>query len=172
MKQTESTEFTANDLQGFLDQMLDHDRMVLADRLQQASDRLAAIAPRVTAGHGADGWSAHEVLAHIAVLSKFYGVVFHRISSGKMTELDLLSNVNLRDGMDEEMAALDPQELLRMCVEDHARTIKALRTVELESMRRSAIVDGGAAMTAEQVARLPLISHLELHLEQLEKALS
>jgi hypothetical protein len=172
MKKAESTEFTANDLQGFLDQMLDHDRMVLADRLQQASDRLAEIAPRVKAGHGADGWSAHEVLAHIAVLSKFYGVVFHRISSGKMTELDLLSNVNLRDGMDEEMAALDPQELLRMCVEDHARTIKALRTVELESMRRAAIVDGGAAMTAEQVARLPLISHLELHLEQLEKALS
>lgn len=172
MKKTESTEFTANDLQGFLDQMLDHDRMVLADRLQQASERLAKIAPRVRAGHGADGWSAHEVLAHIAVLSKFYGVVFHRISSGKMTELDLLSNVNLRDGMDEEMATLSPQELLRMCVEDHARTIEALRTVELESMRRSAIVDGGAAMTAEQVARLPLISHLELHLDQLEQALS
>ncbi len=168
---TESTAFTATDLQKFLDEMVDHDRVVLADRLQAASDRLAEVAQRVKAGHGTDAWSAHEVLAHIAVLSKFYGVVFHKISSGKMIELDLLSNVGLRDTMDEQMAAIDPPELIRMAREDHARTIKALRTADAASMRREAVVDGGETMTAEQVARLPLISHLELHIEQLERAL-
>lgn len=167
----ESTAFTATDLQKFLDEMVDHDRIVLADRLQAASDRLAEVAQRVSAGRGTDAWSAHEVLAHIAVLSKFYGVVFHKIASGKMTELDLLTNVGLRDSMDEQMAAIDPQELIRMAREDHARTIKALRAADAASMQREAVVDGGEKMTAEQVVRLPLISHLELHIEQLERAL-
>ena len=104
----DSTTFTATDLQGFLDEMIDHDRLALADRLQRASERLAEYGPLVTAGRGqADNpgaWDAHEVLAHIVVLSKFYGVIFHKVSSGKMTELDLLNNVGLRDAMDEQMA--------------------------------------------------------------------
>jgi hypothetical protein len=169
--ETESTAFTASDLQGFLDSMIDHDRIALADRLQKASDRLAEIGPRVMRGHGTDGWSAHEVLAHIAVLSKFYGVVFHKVSSGQMTELDLLTNVGLRDAMDEQMAQIDPQELVRMALEDHARTIRGLRAADAPSMQREVAVDGGETMTAEQVARLPLVSHLELHLDQLERAL-
>jgi hypothetical protein len=112
------------------------------------------------------------VLAHIVVLSKFYGVVFHKVSSGKMTELDLLSNVGLRDAMDEQMAQIEPQELIRMALEDHARTIKALRSTDAASMRREVTVDGSETMTADQVVRLPLISHLELHIDQLERALS
>ena len=172
----DSTAFTATDLQGFLNDMIDHDRLALADRLQKASDQLAEYGSRVTAGHGQGGasgaeWSAHEVLAHIAVLSKFYGVVFHKVSSGKMTELDLLGNVGLRDAMDEQMAQIEPQELIRMALEDHARTIKGLRAADAASMQRKVIVDGGETMTAEQVARLPLISHLELHIDQLKRAL-
>jgi hypothetical protein len=176
----ESTAFTETDLQGFLDEMIDHDRLALADRLQRASDRLAEYAPLVTAGHGQggavppqiDGWSAHEVLAHIVVLSKFYGVIFHKVSSGKMTELDLLNNVGLRDAMDEQMARIEPNELIRMALEDHARTIKGLRAADAASMRRVVKVDRGETMTAEEVARLPLISHLELHIDQLMRALA
>ena len=167
-----STTFTQNDLQGFLDEMIDHDRLALADRLQRASERLAEYAPLVTAGHGDHGWSAHEVLAHIVVLSKFYGVIFHKVSSGKMTELDLLNNVGLRDAMDEQMAQIEPKELIRMALEDHARTIKGLRAADAASMRRVVKVDGGETMTAEEVARLPLISHLELHVDQLARALA
>ncbi|HEY8840417.1 MAG TPA: hypothetical protein VIO80_07155 [Candidatus Dormibacteraeota bacterium] len=167
----ESTAFTGTDLQGFLDEMVDHDRLALADRLQKASERLADYAPLVTAGHGDHGWSAHEVLAHIVVLSKFYGVIFHKVSSGKMTELDLLNNVGLRDAMDEQMAQIEPKELIRMALEDHARTIKGLRAADAASMRRVVKVDGGETMTAEEVARLPLISHLELHIDQLAQAL-
>ena len=176
----ESTAFTGTDLQGFLDEMIDHDRLALADRLQRASERLAEYGELVTAGHGeqggaqggASGWSAHEVLAHIVVLSKFYGVIFHKVSSGKMTELDLLNNVGLRDAMDEKMAQIEPKELIRMALEDHARTIKGLRAADAASMRRVVKVDGGETMTAEEVARLPLISHLELHIDQLARALA
>jgi hypothetical protein len=183
----ESTTFTETDLQTFLDEMIDHDRVALADRLQRASDRLAEYGPLVSRGHGQqrdasgagsarpDGpqiaWSAHEVLAHIVVLSKFYGVIFHKVSSGKMTELDLLNNVGLRDAMDEQMAQLEPQELLRMALEDHARTIKGIRAADVASMQRLVTIDGGETMTAEQIARLTLISHLELHIDQLARAL-
>lgn len=168
----ESTEFTATDLQSFLDQMLDHERMVLADRLEQASEHLARLAPQVQAGHGGDDWSAHEVLAHIAVLSKFYGVLVHKISSGQLTELDLLSNVNLRDVMGAQMAEIEPSELLRMSLANHARTIKLLRTADAPSLRREAKLEDGRTITADQIARLPLINHLELHVDQLERALS
>src|SRR6266446_278975 len=161
----ESTAFTETDLQGFLNEMINHDRLALADRLQRASERLAEYGSLVTAGHGDGSWSAHEVLAHIVVLSKFYGVVFHKVSSGQMTELDLLNNVGLRDAMDEQMAQIEPKELVRMAVDDHARTIKALRAADSASMRRVVKVDGGETMTAEEVARLPLISHLELHVD-------
>jgi tetrahydrodipicolinate N-succinyltransferase len=167
----ESSSYTAADLRKFLDEMLDHERMALADRLEKASERLAPLAPRVMPGHGDQAWSAHEVLAHIAVLSKFYGVLFHKIASGKMTELELLSNVNLRDVMDEQMAKVDPAELLRMVLEDHSRTIKALRAADAASLRREAKVDGQDVISAEQMVRLPLISHLELHIDQLERAL-
>lgn len=171
----ESTAFTGTDLQGFLDEMIDHDRLALADRLQRASERLAEYGELVTAGDVPpqnDGWSAHEVLAHIVVLSKFYGVIFHKVSSGKMTELDLLNNVGLRDAMDEQMAQIEPKELIRMALEDHARTIKGIRAADAASMRRVVKVDGGETMTAEEVARLPLISHLELHIDQLARALA
>ena len=191
----ESTTFTATDLQGFLDEMVDHDRLVLADRLQRASERLAEYGELVTAGHGKDAqggasgagsarpdaprgdvppqaWTAHEVLAHIVVLSKFYGVIFHKVSSGGMTELDLLNNVGLRDAMNEQMAQIEPKELIRMALDDHARTMKSLRAADVASMRRVVKVDGGETMTAEEVARLPLISHLELHIDQLARALA
>jgi hypothetical protein len=89
-----------------------------------------------------------------------------------MTELDLLNNVGLRDAMDEQMAQIEPGELIRMALEDHARTIKGLRAADAASMRRVVKVDGGETMTAEEVARLPLISHLELHIDQLARALA
>jgi hypothetical protein len=167
----ESTAFTRADVEQFLDQMLDHDRHLLADRLQRASTRLAALGPQIKAGHGETEWSNHEVLAHIAVLSKFYGVLVHKISSGKMSEVDLLENVNLRDVVGEQMAQIEPAELLRMALADQARTLALLRTVEPSSLRRQAKLEDGKMMSAEEVARLPLVNHLEMHVDQLEAAL-
>jgi hypothetical protein len=167
----ESTAFTRADVEQFLDGMLDHDRQLLADRLEKASSRLAALGPRVKAGPGGSEWSQHELLAHIAVLSKFYGVLVHKISSGKMSEIDLLENVNLRDVVGEQMAQVEPAELLQMALADQARTLKLLRTVEPSSLRRKARMENGETMSADEVARLPLVNHLEMHVDQLERAL-
>jgi hypothetical protein len=167
----ESTAFTTTDVQGFMNEFLDHERQLMAGRLEKASARLAALGPRITAGQGDGDWSSHEVLAHIAVLSKFYGVLVHKISSGQMTELNLLENVNVRDVAGEQMAKLEPAELLLMALADHRRTIDTLRTVEPRALRRAARLEDGTTMTAEEIARLPLVAHLELHIAQLERAL-
>lgn len=167
----ESPDFTLADVDSFLNEMQDHDRKLLADRLEAASGRLQRLGARVEAGGGEGEWSNHEILAHIAVLSKFYGVLVHRISSGKMAELNLLENVNLRDVAGEQMAQLDPAELLRMALADQARTIQLLRSVDASALRRTATIEDGRTMSAEEVARLPLINHLEMHVDQLERAL-
>ena len=168
----ESTAFTRADVEQFMDEMLDHDRHELAGRLEKTSARLAELGPRVAAGSGDGEWSPHELLAHIAVVSKFYGVLVHKISSGQMTELDLLENVNLRDVVGEEMAQIEPSELLRMALADQVRTLKLLRAVEPAALRRQAKQENGELMSAIDVARLPLINHLEMHVDQLERAVS
>jgi hypothetical protein len=167
----ESTSFTQADVETFMDAMVDHDRTVLADRLEKASARLAKLGPRVRPGSGEKEWSDHELLAHIAVLSKFYGVLVHKISSGQISEVDLLENVNLRDVVGEQMAQIEPSELLRMALADQARTLKLLRSVEPSSLRRRARLENAETMTAEDVARLPLVNHLEMHVDQLERSL-
>src|SRR5216684_238767 len=167
----ESTAYTQADLQAFYDELLDHERMVLADRLENVSARLAVVGPRIKAGRGEDAWSDHEVLAHIAGLSKFYGVIIHRISSGQLSEIDLLSGTNLRDAAVEQLAQVEPSELLRNTLADHARTVKLLRTVEAKSLRREVKDSGGDSVTAEFLARYPLINHLEEHVDQLERSL-
>lgn len=168
----ESTAYTRADVEVFLDEMVDHDRHVLADRLEKASVRLAELGPRVRAGHGETEWSQHEVLGHIVVLSKFYGVLVHKISSGQMTEFDLLENVNLRDVVGEQMAQIEPAELLRMALADQARTLKLLREVAPSALRRQAKQENGELITAEEIARLPLVNHLEMHVNQLERLLN
>ena len=168
----ESPAFTLDDVKGFMDTYLDRERNILADRLQTASDRIAALAPRVKAQPSDEAdWNAHELLAHIAILSKFYGVIVHRISTGKLPNMDLLQAVNMRDDAGKQMSEQEPAEIARMIATDHERTIKALRSTDPVDLRRSAELGDAITMTAEEVARLPLISHLELHVEQLEKLL-
>jgi hypothetical protein len=168
----ESTSFTRADVERFMDDMVDHERQALVERLENASARLAKIGPRVSPGRGEGEWSQHELLAHIAVLSKFYGVLVHKISSGQMTEINLLENVNLRDVAGEQMAQIDPAELLRMALADQARTLELLVSVEPSSLRRQATQENGELISALEVARLPLINHLEMHVDQLERAVS
>jgi hypothetical protein len=133
---------------------------------------LAEIGPHVAAQQSDEAeWNAHEVLAHLAVVSKFYGVLVHKIASGKLPDMNLLEAVNLRDSAGKQMSEMEPAELLRMTLADHQRTISTLRTVDPASLQNSARVDDGTTMTAEEVARLPLVSHLETHIEQLEKLL-
>lgn len=168
----ESTAFTRSDIDRFFDEQFDHERCVLADRLEKASARLAELGSKVAKGPSPDGWSAHDVLAHIAVLSKFYGVLVHKISSGQMAELDLLGNVTLRDVMGEQLTALEPSDLVAMALRDHERTIKLLRSTDVSSLKRKAKLEDGRSISAEDVARFPLVNHLEAHVEQLERSLA
>jgi Mycothiol maleylpyruvate isomerase N-terminal domain len=168
----ESPAFTMDDVKGFIDTYADRERHLLGDRLQLASDRLAALGPHVAKQVTDDSdWTAHELLAHLAVLSKFYGVMVHRVAGGKLLDMDLLQAVNMRDAAGREMSERDPGEILRMTLADHERTIKALRTADPAALRRSARVSDDLTMTAEEIARLPLISHLEMHIDELEKLL-
>jgi hypothetical protein len=112
------------------------------------------------------------VLAHIASLSKFYGVIIHRISSGKVTEVDLLGGTNLRDAAIDQMSQIEPSELLEATLADHARTVNLLRTVEASALRREAADAGGGSYSADFLARYPLINHLEEHVDQLERSLA
>jgi hypothetical protein len=170
----ESPAFTMDDIRRFMSSYRDRERHILADRLQRVSERVADLGPRVKRqiDDTESEWNAHETLAHIAVVSKFYGVLVHRIAGGKLDEMNLLDAVNLRDSAGRQMAELEPDDLVRQAVSDQQRTIKTLREVDPSSLDRSARIDDGTSMTAEQVARMPLISHLEMHVEQLEEMLS
>lgn len=169
----ESPAFTLDDIRTFMASYRDREREILAGRLQRVSERVAELGPRVAGAANDDDpeWNAREILAHIAVVSKFYGVLVHRIASGKLADMGLLDAVNMRDAAGRQMAELDPGELVRQTLADHERTLKTLREADVESLERAARMDDGTPMTAEQVARLPLISHLEMHVEQLEKML-
>jgi hypothetical protein len=171
----ESPNFTAADLDVYRDELVDHERLVIADRLERASARLGELALQVGQQEAGDAqdWNAREVLAHIAVLSKFYGMLTYKIGSGQMTELDLLANVNLRDVLGQQLAKEDPSALVEMARADHRRTIQYLRSADADSMRRECVIDGGrSVMRAADVAREALVGHLELHVQQLAGALA
>ncbi len=168
----ESPEFAVEDLDRFMDEFADHERVQLADRLARASARLQALAPRIPAAGGAgEGWTAHEVLAHVAVLSKFYGMLAYKIGRGDLTELDLLSNVGARDLAGEQMAQLPVETLAENAAADHKRTEAYLRSATASDLRRRCDMGHGRSLSAEEIARGPLVAHLELHLDQLESRL-
>src|SRR5260370_10610094 len=130
----ESPAFTMDDVGAFMHSYRDREMQMLADRLQHVSNRLAELGPRVQAPPGDDSeWNAHEILAHLAVVSKFYGVLVHRVSSGQMSELNLLEAVNLRGPAGKPMAELEPAGLVTRTLADHARTIKTLRASDPDS---------------------------------------
>jgi hypothetical protein len=68
------------------------------------------------------------VLAHIAVLSKFYGVVAYQIGCGRLTEIDLLRQIVLRDVVGDRFARQPPAQLVALAQEDHRRTMQWLQS--------------------------------------------
>lgn len=172
----ESPALTEREIRGFLDEFRDHERRRLADRLEADSTRLADLVRSMTtisrAGSASgDEWSPPEVLAHIAVLSKFYGVLMHQLGSGKLTELDWLPQVRDRDVAGQQLSSLPPDQLLAIAQRDHQRTIAYLRSADADAMQRRVALSDGFSMSAWEIAQLPLCAHLEMHLDQLERTL-
>jgi hypothetical protein len=169
----ESTDFSWADLDNFINDLVDYDRRLLADRLDRISERLGELGSRVEDGavEGTARWSAKEVLAHITVLSKFYGTLTYLIGSGRLPEFDLLANVSQRDVIGATMAHLPASQLVQMAQADHSRTAEYLRSADPAAMRRRTSLGDGNTFSAREMAALPLCAHLELHLQQLERAL-
>jgi len=172
----ESPAFTEHDIRGFLDEQFDYERHRLADRLEADSERLAKLAPTLTlprerGSEETQDWTGHDILAHIAVLSKFYGTVVYRVGSGKLSQIELLEAVKGRDPAGEQLRSLAPEQLLDMIGLDHQRTIAYLRSADATAMQRRAVLYEDFSMSAAEIAQLPLCAHLEIHLDQLERAL-
>jgi hypothetical protein len=169
----ESPAFTDADLDAFLAEARGRDRVALAERLETASVRLATLVGRIGAPRAAPsgGWSAREILAHIAGLSKYYGVVAYRVGSGRATEVDLLADVRERDCVAQGLVAQSPTERLAAIQADHRRTLDWLRSAEPAALARRADLGGGRTLSAEEILRLGLCAHLEIHLDQLEASL-
>jgi hypothetical protein len=171
----ESPAFTEREMRGFLDEVIDHERQRLVDRLEADSATLGKLAPTLTLPQrGRDnsgGWSVQEILAHIVVLSKFYGTVVYRVGSGKLSQVELLEAVQSRDLAGEQLSSLPADQLLAMAQRDHQRTIAYLRGADAAAMQRRAVLYEGFSMSAAEIAQLPLCGHLEIHLDQLERTL-
>jgi hypothetical protein len=162
-------------MRAFLEEAVDHERRRLADRLEEDSARLGKLAPILTlpqrGREDTQAWTGHEILAHIAVLSKFYGVLTSRVGSGKVSQIELLEAVQSRDPAGEQLSSLPPDQLLAMVLRDHQRTIAYLRGADAAAMQRRAVLYEGYSMSAAEIAQLPLCAHLEIHLDQLERTL-
>lgn len=170
----ESPDFTQVDVRAFLDETLDQEREHLARRLETSSARLAELVRRgiEDGGPRAESWSGHDVLAHIVVLSKFYGMLVSQVGSGKMTDVDVLNAAQSRDVAAESLRSVPAEQLLRLTQRDHQRTAAYLRSADAAALARRATLYPGFTMSAQEIAALPLCAHLEIHLDQLERTLA
>jgi hypothetical protein len=166
-----SSSFTTADVPRFFDEIFAWELAQTTERLRRASARLGGLAARVPdAPRGDQDWNPKEVLAHIAVLSRAYGVFGYFIATGRLTELALGEVINQRDAEGDKYMAMTPSEIAAKAVEQHQRTLEFLAEASLDDLRRECRIERGA-ITAEYVIRLPLVAHLEQHLDQLERAL-
>jgi hypothetical protein len=171
--QTESATFTAADLPHFLEEIMVWDVKATADRLRLAGARVHELAERIPEDgpESSQGWNAKEVLAHIAVLSRAYGVFGYMVAKGRLTDIKLEDVITQRDTLGAEFAARPVAEIVAEIDRQHQRTLKFLAEATPDELRRSVRVEHGD-ITAEHLVRVPLVAHLEQHVAQLEEALA
>src|SRR5437870_13801408 len=123
-----------DDVKAFMSTYRDRERHLLADRLQRISDRLAEIGPHVSSRQSDEAeWNAHEVLAHLAVVSEVYGVLVPRIASAKLPDMSRPEAVDLRDSAGTHISQRDTAALLAMALADQQRTRNAVRTADADA---------------------------------------
>jgi DinB family protein/adenylate cyclase associated (CAP) protein len=177
----ESPGFTEDDLRTFFDEVVAYERTrpndgrTLVERLEAASNRLEQVVGSIGPGGGRQaapdgGWTARETLAHIVLVSQVLGWATWAVASGEQNEITIMSFLSLRDVAGEHFAKVSAQELLEIAQGEHLSTIEYLCMADAESLARRAKV-GPFELSAEEIGRLMLCAHLELHIEQLESAL-
>jgi hypothetical protein len=175
----ESQAFTAADVPRFFDEIYLEDVRNTADRLRRASARMRELAARIpeqpaggdeTSEVARLAWTGRETLAHIAVLSRAYGVFAAMVAKGRLPELQLAGVISQRDTFGEAMAARPVAEIVEEAAGQHERTLAFLEGATVEQLRTECRTENGV-VTPETLIRLPLVAHLEAHLRQLEEAL-
>jgi hypothetical protein len=171
MKQ-ESASFTAADVPRFFEEIFLVDVRNTMERLRAAGQRLDQLSSSIAdeRGQGPD-WNAKEILAHIAILSRAYGVFAYMVGNGRLAELELGPVISQRDVVGEEMAQRPVQEIMAEIRRQHERTLTFLESATAEQLRRTCKTENGE-ITAEHLVRVPLVAHLEQHVGQLEEALA
>lgn len=165
-----STQFTEADIGAFLADYYEHERRHLIARMRRIiEDTEALVSPLVAnAESNGESWSGVETLAHMTVSAGFFGWLVHEIATKKQTEVDLLGMLKLRDVTGAEAAEQAPEALARQLRESIERTIRFLESVPYDDLRTS-FKYVTQEMTAEDVIRIPLCSHLEEHIEQIRQ---
>lgn len=168
----ESTEFTEEDIGGFLTQYFEVERNHLTARLKAIVEETDALVSSIEArSESAEReWSAIETLAHMALTARFFGWLVHEIATKKEVESDILDMLKLRDVAGTDAARLPPDELAKQVRENIRRTIAFLETVPYDDLR-TPIKYVGRDMTAEDLLRITYCGHLEDHVDQIRKAI-
>ncbi len=165
-----STQFTEADIGAFLADYYEHERKHLIARMRKIIEDTEALVPPIMAHAESDdeSWSGVETLAHMTISAGFFGWLVHEIATKKQTEVDLLEMLKLRDVTGADAAEQPPDALVKQLRENIERTIGFLEFVPYDDLRTS-FKYVTQEMTAEDVIRIPLCSHLEEHIEQIRQ---
>ena len=177
----ESPGFTEQDLRAFFDEVVAYEKtrpragLTLVERLEVASRRLEDAVRAMGPGGGRQpapdgGWTARETLAHIVLVSQVLGWATWAVASGEQDEITIMSFLSLRDVAGEHFAKVSAKELLEIAQSEHVATIEYLCMADAEALARRAKV-GPFDLSAEEIGRLMLCAHIELHIDQLMAAL-
>lgn len=167
----ESTEFTEDDIYGFVSQYFELERKNLIRRLEAVADETDALVPAIEerSESAEREWSAIETLAHMAISAQFFGWLVHEVVT-KDFEGDVHEMLRLRDVAGSDAAQLSPDVLAKQVRDNIERTVAFIEKVPYDDLRVS-IRYGGREMTAEDALRISYINHLEDHVDQIRKAI-
>lgn len=168
----ESTEFTQEDFDSFVEQYLIHEREHMKDRLTKVVDEIDSLVPAIEGRTAGDeqAWSATETLAHMATSAQFFGWMVHEIATKREIAGDIMEMLKLRDVAGSDAAQKPPSELAKQLRETIERTLSFIDGVSVDDLRNS-IKYLSREMTAEDILRVLFCGHLEEHVIQIREAL-
>lgn len=166
----ESPAFTPDDIKSFVTDYFERERTFLIERLNGISRAVSEIPDEIAEKGGSeDSWSPAETLAHMATASQYFGWLIHQVATQNDVG-DVLSMLQMRDMASSEAVKLPVDELVGQLKTTLERTISFIETVPYEDLRKS-FDYVGITMTAEDLIRIPLCSHLESHIDQMRSAI-